>query len=482
MSLGLLAALLLLTGGIGLLALQDANARADQLTQLQRKTTAYRDLRQTAAEDLTAVASALASGSPAELETAARQVNLGVSDVDRLEFVAPDERDLVAQIRDAHVAFASALIASIDLARAGRPDEARARYATEAKPLADKLDRRTNELVHKAESEMFDAAQANRSAYDASQATVIGSAIGSIALALVLGIALALSIVRPLRAVEGHLTGIAAGDFTKQVTVANRDELGSLATHLNAMNDQLGQLYSELDAANRNKSIFLANMSHELRTPLNAIIGFSDVMLQQMFGPLNEKQTEYTRDILVSGHHLLDLINDVLDLSKVEAGKMEPEPGRVAVQPLLDGSVTMIRERAAKRAIAVSVDVGADVGDIQADERKLRQVLYNLLSNAVKFTPERGRIDVGAVRVDGEVQVSVKDSGIGIALADQARIFEKFVQAESGRRQEASTGLGLALAKSLVELHGGRLWVASAPGLGSTFTFSVPDVRPAVAP
>ena len=120
-----------------------------------------------------------------------------------------------------------------------------------------------------------------------------------------------------------------------------------------------------------------------------------------------------------------------------------------------------------------------DIGEIQGDERKLRQVLFNLLSNAVKFTPDQGRIDVGAVRTNGEVQVSVKDSGIGIALADQSRIFEKFVQAESGRRQEASTGLGLALAKSLIELHGGRLWVESVPGAGSTFTFSVPDVRAA---
>ncbi len=147
----------------------------------------------------------------------------------------------------------------------------------------------------------------------------------------------------------------------------------------------------------------------------------------------------------------------------------------MAVAPLIDGSVMMIRERAATHAIVIAVNIDPNVGEIDADERKLRQVLFNLLSNAVKFTPESGRIDVGAMRTDGEVRISVKDSGIGIAVADQARIFEKFVQAESGRRQEASTGLGLALAKSLVELHGGRLWVESSPGLGSTFTFSVPD-------
>ncbi|MDP9320633.1 MAG: HAMP domain-containing histidine kinase [Chloroflexota bacterium] len=468
--------LLLVVGVIGLQALHGANARADELTQLQRKTAAYQGLRQTTSDDLSVVASSLTSSAPGDLETARRQVNLGVFDVDRLEFVAADERDLVAQVREAHAALAAALLAVIDLASGGRPEEARIRYATDAKPLADQLDRRTNALVHKAEAEMFDAVQANSAAYDASQVTVVGAAIGSILLAIVLGLGLTLSVVRPLRAIEGHLTGISAGDFTKHVAVANRDELGSLGTHLNAMNDELGRLYEAVEAANRNKSIFLANMSHELRTPLNAIIGFSEVLLQRMFGELNPKQEEYLRDVLVSGQHLLDLINDILDLSKIEAGRMELQTTRVGVAPLIDGSVMMIRERAAKHAIALAVRVDPDVGEINADERKLRQVLFNLLSNAVKFTPEKGRIEVGAVRHNGEVRVSVKDNGIGIAVADQARIFEKFEQAESGRRQEASTGLGLALAKSFVELHGGRLWVESSPGAGSTFTFSVPDV------
>jgi signal transduction histidine kinase len=462
---------------IGLQALNGANARADQLTQLQRKTTAYQALRQTTSDALSAVAAALAFGTAAELETAARQVKLAVLDVDRLEFVAADERDLVAQVREAHLAFAAALTAAIDLAAAGRPAEARARYVEDAKPLAERLDRRTNELVHKAEVDMFDAVQASKAAYDASQATVIGAATGSILLAIVLGLALSVSVVRPLRAIEGHLTGISAGDFTKHIAVSNRDELGSLATHLNAMNDELGRLYAAVEAANRNKSIFLANMSHELRTPLNAIIGFSEVLLERMVGELNARQEEYLRDVLVSGQHLLALINDILDLSKIEAGRMELQTSRVGVAPLIEGSVMMIRERAAKHAITLAVRVDPDVGEIDGDERKLRQVLFNLLSNAVKFTPEEGRIDVGAIRRNGEVQVSVKDNGIGIALADQARIFEKFEQAESGRRQEASTGLGLALAKSFVELHGGRLWVESVPGAGSTFTFSLPDVR-----
>jgi signal transduction histidine kinase len=471
-------------GAIGLQALSTSNARADQLGQLQRKTAAYRDLRQTTGDDLSAVASALASGSLAELETAGRQVNLGLFDVDRLEFVADDERDAVTTVREAHAAFAAALTEVIEVARDGRADEARLRYAAQAKPLAERLDRRTNELVHKAETQMFDALAANRAAYDAWQATVVAAAVGSIVLAAVLGIALTLSVVRPLRAIDSHLTGIAAGDFAHHLDVVNRDELGSLGLHINAMNDELGRLYEAVEAANRNKSEFLASMSHELRTPLNAIIGFSDVLLQQMFGPLNAKQEEYVRDVLASGHHLLSLISDVLDLSKVEAGRMDLQPERVSVEPLIDGSVTMIRERAAQHAIALSVQVASDVGDIDADARKLRQVLFNLLSNAVKFTPDQGRIDVGAVRRGDEVRVSVRDSGVGIAEEDQSRIFGKFEQTAAGRSKEGSTGLGLALAKSFVELHGGRLWVESALGAGTTFFFTIPrpDLRLAMTP
>ena len=474
MSLGLLVTLLLVVGVVGILALQDANARADHLVDLQRKTAAYRDLRQAASEELSAVASVLAVPSAAELERVARQVNLGSFNVERLEFVAADERDLVAQVRTDHASFAQALNAALELAKAGRLDDARARYSAEAIPLADRLDRRTNQLVHKAEADALDAVEASRATSDRSRDAVIGVAIGSVLLAALLSIALALSVVRPLRAVDERLAGIARGEFAEHVVVENRDELGTLAAHLNLMNDELGRLYREVEVANRNKSEFLANMSHELRTPLNAIIGFSEVLLQKMFGELNEKQEEYLRDVLVSGQHLLALINDVLDLSKVEAGRMELEFGPVDVAALVSGAAMMVRERASAHGISLDLQVHVDVGQVTADERKVRQVLVNLLSNAIKFTPAGGRIEVSAVHQEAEVHISVKDSGVGIAPEDQSRIFEKFEQTQSGRRQEASTGLGLTLAKSFIELHGGRIWVDSAPGLGSTFTFTLP--------
>jgi signal transduction histidine kinase len=234
----------------------------------------------------------------------------------------------------------------------------------------------------------------------------------------------------------------------------------------------------QLDAASRHKSEFLANMSHELRTPLNAVIGFSEVLLERMFGEVNEKQTEYLQDILSSGQHLLSLINDILDLSKIEAGRLELELTKFYLPVALENALTLVRERATRHGIALDLAVDDRLGDFMGDERKIRQVLLNLLSNAVKFTPEGGRVSVTAVPADASVEISVSDTGIGIAPEDQEAIFEEFRQAGSDEaRKREGTGLGLTLAKKFVEMHGGRIWVESQVGKGSTFTFTLP-VRP----
>jgi signal transduction histidine kinase len=232
----------------------------------------------------------------------------------------------------------------------------------------------------------------------------------------------------------------------------------------------------QIEAANRHKSEFLANMSHELRTPLNAIIGFSEVLQEKLFGELNEKQAEYTDDILTSGRHLLSLINEILDLSKVEAGRMELETASFDLPLAIDNARTFVRERATKHGITVDIDVDERLGDYIGDERKIKQILLNLLSNAVKFTPEGGRIEITARQVDGSVEISVSDTGIGIAPEDQPRIFEEFRQVGSDNAKKIEgTGLGLTLAKKFVELHGGRIWVESEPGKGSTFSFTLPQ-------
>jgi signal transduction histidine kinase len=240
---------------------------------------------------------------------------------------------------------------------------------------------------------------------------------------------------------------------------------------------EIEQKSHELEAASRHKSEFLANMSHELRTPLNAIIGFSEVLTDRMFGELNEKQEEYLKDIYASDTHLLSLINDILDLSKIEAGRMELELSEFDLPLAIDTALMLVRERAGRRSIALHTNVDDRLGQIQADERKVRQVVLNLLSNAIKFAPEGGRIDVGAAPKDGFVEVSVTDTGVGIAPEDQEAVFEEFRQVGMAAKKVEGTGLGLTLCRKFVELHGGRIWVKSELGVGSTFTFSLPLQR-----
>jgi signal transduction histidine kinase len=231
----------------------------------------------------------------------------------------------------------------------------------------------------------------------------------------------------------------------------------------------------QLEIADKHKSEFLANMSHELRTPLNAIIGFSEVLQARMFGELNAKQAEYLADIHESGRHLLSLINDILDLSKIEAGRMELELSEFDLRAALQNALTLVRERAQRHGIALSLELAPEVGTIRADERKVKQIVLNLLSNAVKFTPDGGRVELRARMDGGRVEVSVADTGIGIAAEDQRTVFEEFRQVGRDYTKKAEgTGLGLALTRRFIELHGGSIALDSAPGRGSTFTFTVP--------
>jgi CheY-like chemotaxis protein len=195
-----------------------------------------------------------------------------------------------------------------------------------------------------------------------------------------------------------------------------------------------------------------------------------------MFGEINERQDEYLRDILNSGRHLLELLNEILDLSKVEAGQMVLEPSTFGVGSALDYTLTMVRERATQHAIAVTVEVADGVDTVVADELRFKQVVLNLLSNAVKFTPDGGSVSVRAYREGTDLVVTVTDSGIGVPPEDQERIFESFQQGRRGAPKEEGTGLGLTLSRRIVGLFGGRMWLESTPGVGSTFGFSVADV------
>jgi signal transduction histidine kinase len=251
------------------------------------------------------------------------------------------------------------------------------------------------------------------------------------------------------------------------------DELGRLYQQLGTTNQALEAANHELATISRHKSDFLTNMSHELRTPLNAIIGFSEVLHEQMFGELNERQLAYVDDVLDAGRHLLSLINDVLDLAKIEAGRFELDLSQVAVPELLRGAVSMHSERADRGGITLALTTEPAQITVTADERRVRQIVFNLLSNAVKFTPPDGRIDITARQKSGLVEIAVTDTGPGIAPEYLESIFEEFEQTSDGRKAEG-TGLGLPLSRKLAELHGGQLWAESQPGNGSTFRFTLP--------
>ena len=654
----LIVVLLLGAGAAALLALSEVNQRAEDTVQLQRKIAAYRQLNHDTVGQLYSVASAMLKSEDHGFDATLRQLKQFGYDLDRLQFVAKDEMEVMAKVRTDYEEFIKIVSRVVDMIRNGKSAEGRELQLKEASPLSDRLERLTNELVNKAESDMMASIEASQAAYGDSRRTIIAVAVASVILALLLGYGISSSVIGPIGQIETRMREIAAGNFSNKVQVVNRDELGTLADNLNGMSDELGRVYAQLEArnqalsealqqqtatseilrsisgspndiqpvlktvvdnaarlceamdatvilregdhlkvvaaagppldgpgmilpirrdvisgrafidhsvvnikdilaepdeefagakeyakrlgyrsilvvpmmrddevlgvinirraevrpfldkhiallqifadqaviamenvrlfheiedknrqleiANKHKSEFLANMSHELRTPLNAIIGFSEVLKDNLFGDLNVKQDEYVRDIHASGHHLLSLINEILDLSKVEAGRMELSISEFDVKNTIDNAVTLIKERAARHQLSTQVSVDKRIISFVGDERKFKQILLNLLSNAVKFTAEGGKIGVDAEPTADGIRVAVSDTGIGIPVEQHAAVFEAFhqVSGEYTRKREG-TGLGLTLVKQFVELHGGQIWLESELSKGSTFTFTL---------
>ena len=270
--------------------------------------------------------------------------------------------------------------------------------------------------------------------------------------------------VSPLKDNSGTFAGVTI--VARDVTARKRAE------------DQLTFAIQAADAANRAKTDLLAGMSHELRTPLTAIIGYAEILLYEYFGTVNDKQKQQLDVILQCSHHLLDLINDILDISKIESGKTELEPSVVRIGALVSHAITLLRETAGRHRITLEIHVPPEVEELElhVDERRLKQVLFNLLSNAIKFTPDDGKIRLCVERRADAMEVSVTDTGIGIPALDLERIFEAFYQLKRGGTAKGQgSGLGLSLARKLVELHGGRIWAESeGEGKGSRFVFTLP--------
>jgi len=487
-----IAALLVVVALLGLRVLGQANSRADELRALQVRAASYGQL-ETEATQVRQLLGLCAGGAdattwanggkqtPGPTRQCLRQIDdvvgsaLGLlGNATRLGFApTADEAGRFGEVERSYAGLKAAITTITSASHPSPELHARAEslaieLETHATALAEATTIKTNTLIAQ-----------NRAAYASSRDVFLGVTAGAIFLALLLGLVLSWSLVGPIRRSETRLAEIASGDFSGHVEVENRDELGSLAANVNRMNDQLRRVYDELEAVSRHKSEFLANMSHELRTPLNAIIGFSELLQQRQVGELNEQQLGYVADVLEAGRHLLALINDILDLSKVEAGKMELDLAEMQLRPTLERGLTMQADAAGRMGISLVLNVSPGNLTVRADERKVRQVVFNLLSNAVKFTPPKGRVDVSATVLGGVVEVAVADTGPGIAPDDQELIFEEFGQASvNGGIRHDGTGLGLPLSRRFIELHGGRLWVESVPGAGSTFRFTLPLEQP----
>ena len=414
--------LLIASGVVSLRVLSGMFQHTEDLITLQRKIEAYRQVQLDTTSQLYSVSSALLTSDKTTLNAALRQINQFGYDVDRLQFVAKDEERLLGQVRQHYDRFINVATQAIELIRDGHLTEARD-VQVEAAPLSDRLERLTNQLVNRAEADMVAGIEEGKRSYTTSRAIVIAFALASIILALALGYTISWSVLGPVMEIETRLSRIAAGDFTQRAQIANRDELGALAENVNHMCEKLGHLYEQIEETSKHKSQFLANMSHELRTPLNAILGYSELLIDGIYGEIGEKAHGVLERLHTNGRHLLGLINDILDLSKIEAGQVTLSIGDYSISTLVNSVVTTTESLAREKGLALNTSIAEGLPLGRGDERRLLQVLLNLVGNAIKFT-EKGSVEISAGITDQQFLVSVRDTGPGIAEADQMRIFE----------------------------------------------------------
>ena len=465
-----IVALLIALGAIGLYELSAVNQRTEDLIRSERKIAAYRQVQHDTTSQLYSISSALLVSDERTLDSALRQLNQFGYDLERLQFVAKDEIKLLGKVREEYDRFIAVVTRVVELIRGGHVDEAREAQLKEARPLANRLERLTNELVNKAEADVVAGIEASGEAYRTSQTIVVGFALGAIVLALILGRTISLSLIGPIREIDTRLNEIASGDFTQRVKVSNRDELGALAANVNRTSEQLGDLYRQLEMASEHKSAFLASMSHELRTPLNAIIGYSEMLYETA---QDEEQDEFLPDLAKirdAGRHLLGLINDILDLSKIEAGKMDLYLEEVDLAGLVEEVRSIVEPLAAANANRLEIVCPGTLGTLYTDRTKLKQSLLNLLSNAGKFTHE-GRVQLEVRPAAGEISFVVSDTGIGMTAETLGHAFEPFF---TTKPLGQGTGLGLSQVFGFVKQSGGHIDLYSELGQGTTAKIYLP--------
>ncbi|HMH16728.1 MAG TPA: ATP-binding protein [Burkholderiales bacterium] len=463
--------LLIMVGAVGLQVLSGVNRRAEEAVTLQRKIAAYRQLQHDTTAQLYSVTSALLVPDAPTLEATVRQLNQFGYDFDRLQFVAKDEVELLAEVRKEYDQFIQVVAKVVELIREGKVGEGRALQAAQAGPLADRMERLTNQLVNRAEADMVASIEASQAAHLTSQWIIICVGVGSIALALVLGYAISWSVIRPVKQMEARFDEMASGDFSGRIEVPNRDELGNLAGNLNRMNDELGRLYRQLEAANLAKSRFLAAASHDLRQPLHAL----NLFVAQLRTETDQaERNRVTAQIDAAVTAMNDLFSALLDISKLDAGALAPD---VTDFPL--ASVLQRIERTfAPAALEKGLRLRMMLSDawVSSDLILLERILMNLVSNAIRYTA-RGGVIVGCRRRGRQVRIEVWDSGIGIPEDQRENIFGEFYQvAAPGRPNREGLGLGLAIVDRLCRLLDHRLELASTLGRGSRFAVSLPMV------
>jgi signal transduction histidine kinase/DNA-binding NarL/FixJ family response regulator len=464
---------LIIMGAVGLQVLSGVNTRTDELINLQRKIEAYRQVQHDTTNQLYGVSSALLASDDQTLSSTLRQLNQFGYDVDRLQFVAKDEADLLARFREDYDRFTDIVTRVVELIRADRATEARQIQLTEAAPLADRLERLTNQLVNKAEADMVTGIEASSQAYATSQWIVVGFALGSSLLALVLGYAISGSLIGPVTQVETRLSQIAAGDFSRYVRIRNRDELGALAANVNRMSEELGRLYRKLEEADLAKSRFLAAASHDLRQPLHALTLF----VTQLRGEKNRaEKTRLIGRIDAAVAAMNELFNELLDISRLDAGVLVPSISEFPVNQLLDRIEMTFAAAAREKCLRLRV-VSHDAW-IRSDFILLERILFNLVSNAIRYS-EVGGVVVGCRGRAGALRIEVWDSGIGIPQDQQRNVFGEFYQVPVvARDSRGGLGLGLAIVERLCRLLGHPIELTSAPGQGSRFFISVPLTAP----
>ena len=485
----LIALLLIAMGGMGLQSIASVARHSRLLDQARERVDASRQIEHALGLQMNFTRNALLLRDDATIESIFRENNRFRDTFDRLEAAAPpDQRETIQRLRNVQDRVMATVARIAALIREDKADEAMDLHLSEGYPLYREIATLVTRAVRNEEVGMGQLREGVESTYRRALLLTGSFAAGSIFLALGLGFVISWSFILPVRQAEGFLGQVAKGDFSASIDVPNRDEFGALARQMNEMSRELHQLYdeqrraahqlralnAELEQASRAKSNFLASMSHELRTPMNAILGFTEMIRDGLYGEVPPEIQEPVSDIHTCGKQLLGLINNVLDLSKIEAGHMELALGEYLVEDVVNTVTTSLRSLAVTKGLDLVTAVPPDLPVCLGDAKRITQCLMNLAGNALKFTRE-GRVEIRVERQGEGLLFAVSDTGIGIPADQVSNIFEEFRQADATvSRDFGGTGLGLSITRKLVDLHGGRIWVESLAGKGSTFSFSIP--------